>query len=44
MSIVRIVKLTSFKKEADDHYPSYGHQKIGRVRGLNLIFKKLWRK
>jgi hypothetical protein len=43
MSLVGIVKLTSSKKEADDHFPFYGHQKIGRVRGLNLIVKK-WRK
>jgi hypothetical protein len=44
MSLARIVKLTSFKKEADDHFPFCGHQKIGRVRDLNLIVKKLWRK
>jgi hypothetical protein len=43
MSLVGIVKLTSSKKEADDHFPFCGHQKIGRVRGLNLIVKK-WRK
>jgi len=44
MSLVGIVKPTSSKKEADDHFPFCGHQKIGRVRDLNLIVKKLWRK